>query len=106
MQHTATLLWESLLILLLNIPFGYWRIHVPKFSWQWVLAIHIPVPFIITLRIFTSVGFAWYTYLFMVTAFFLGQQIGSWLGPFIGKRCHDVTSCLFMDFYRCLFHHG
>ncbi len=102
MHHINTLIWESLLILVLNIPFGYWRFHVRKFSLQWILAVHIPVPIIILLRVFTSVGFAWYTYLFTVTAFFLGQQIGAWLGPVIGKRCHEATSCLFMDLFKCI----
>jgi hypothetical protein len=94
-------MWETLIIFLFNIPFGYWRINVKKFSLQWVLAIHIPVPFIIALRFFTSVGFAWYTYVFMVSAFFLGQKLGSVIHTQIAKSCHEATSCLFMDIYRC-----
>ena len=67
------------LVFVLNIPFGYWRANVRKFSTQWFLAIHIPVPFIIALRLLSGIGFAWYTYLFLVGAFFLGQQLGSLL---------------------------
>ncbi|RLD42128.1 MAG: hypothetical protein DRI89_08100 [Bacteroidetes bacterium] len=99
---TSTLLWESLLVLIVNIPFGYWRINVRKFSLQWVLAVHIPVPFIIALRLFTSIGFAWYTYVFMVGAFFIGQRIGGKLRPFMERKCKQDTSCLFMDLMRCL----
>jgi len=98
---TSTLLWESLLVLIMNIPFGYWRINVKKFSLQWVLAVHIPVPFIIALRLFTSLGFAWYTYVFMVGAFFFGQKIGGKLHPFIERKCKQGTSCLIMDLMRC-----
>ena len=59
----------ALLVFILNIPFGYWRANVKRFSSQWFLAIHLPVPFIIALRILSGIGFAWYTYLFLVGAF-------------------------------------
>jgi len=101
MHISSTLLWESLIVFLFNIPFGYWRINVKKFSWQWILAVHIPVPFIIALRLFTSVGFAWYTYVFMVSAFFLGQRLGSTFHKLIERSCNNSSSCLFVDLYRC-----
>ncbi len=37
----------SIIVFSINIPFGYWRANVKKFSLQWILAVHIPVPFII-----------------------------------------------------------
>ena len=98
---TTTLFWVSLLVFFFNIPFGYWRVNVKKFSLQWALAVHIPVPFIIALRLTTSIGFAWYTYVFMVGAFFFGQRLGGKLHPFIKKKCKQGTSCLFMDLMRC-----
>ncbi len=70
------LLIISLVVFVLNIPFGYWRAQVRKFSLPWFLAIHLPVPVIVALRIFSGLGFAWYTYVFMVLAFFLGQRYG------------------------------
>jgi len=70
------LLVISLIVFVLNIPFGYWRANVRKFSLQWFLAIHIPVPIIVALRIFSGLGFAWYTYVSMILAFFLGQKLG------------------------------
>ena len=91
----------SLLVFMLNVPFGYWRNNVPRFSLQWFLAIHIPVPVIIALRLLTGIGFAWYTYLFLVAAFFLGQQVGSLLLKPIHLRCHQESSCLVMDLIRC-----
>ncbi|PKL81983.1 MAG: hypothetical protein CVV24_12465 [Ignavibacteriae bacterium HGW-Ignavibacteriae-3] len=66
-------------VVLINIPFGYWRANVKKFSLQWFLSVHIPVPFIIFLRIIGHIGFAFYTYIFLVAAFFTGQQLGSYL---------------------------
>ena len=91
----------ALLVFILNIPFGYWRANVKRFSKQWFLAIHIPVPFIVALRILSEIGFAWYTYVFLVGAFFLGQKLGSVLINWIHKRCKQESSCIVMDLYRC-----
>ena len=68
----------SFAVAFVNMPFGYWRASVRKFSLQWFLAVHIPVPVIIVLRIFGGIGFAFYTYIFMISAFFIGQQIGAY----------------------------
>jgi hypothetical protein len=94
------LLLISLIVLVMNIPFGYWRAHVKTFSLQWFLAIHIPVPFIIGLRLISSIGFGWLTYVFLVAAFFLGQKTGSFLLKRIENVCHQVSSCLVMDLAR------
>lgn len=94
------LIVTTLLVLVINIPFGYWRANVKKFSWQWALAIHIPVPLIIAMRIFFNIGFAWYTYLFLVTAFFSGQRIGYYIHQQFTKNHHSISSCLFMDIKR------
>jgi hypothetical protein len=45
-------------------------------SWQWFLAIHLPVPFVILFRYLFGLGFELYTYPAMVLAFFLGQWFG------------------------------
>ncbi len=92
----------SLVVFFLNIPFGYWRAQVPKFSFQWFLAIHLPVPVIIAIRIFSDLGFAWFTYVFIVLSFFLGQKVGG----ILAKRCEEtnknVSACLIMDLLRIL----
>jgi hypothetical protein len=92
----------TILVFLLNIPFGYWRANVKRFSTQWFLAIHIPVPFVVAMRILGGIGFGWETYLFMVAGYFLGQQIGSMLMKRIHRYCHQESSCLFMDLIRCI----
>ncbi len=86
----------SILVLIFNIPFGYWRANVKSYSLQWFLSVHIPVPFIITLRIFFDIGFSWYTYRFLVSAFFMGQKLGSVIHNQL-KKLEDVSSCLIMD---------
>jgi TctA family transporter len=92
------LIVASLIVFVLNIPFGYWRDNVKKFSLQWVLAVHIPVPFVIIIRIFGHIGFAWYTYVFLVAAFFLGQYVGSIIHKRKVLTCGKTRSCLVMDF--------
>ncbi len=90
----------SVVVFIFNIPFGYWRANVRKFSFQWALAIHIPVPFIIAIRIFSGIGFAWFTYVFIVFAFFLGQKIGGTLLKIFQKNNKNVSSCLIVDLFR------
>ncbi len=100
MNKMLELIILSLAIFIFNIPFGYWRANVKKFSFQWVLSVHIPVPFIILARIFSDVGFAWYTYVFFVSAFFLGQKLGSIIRKKFINNEHNTTSCLVMDLFR------
>lgn len=66
----------ALSTLIVNLPFGYWRSRVPKMSWQWLLAIHLPVPIVILFRYLFGLGFELITYPLMVLAFFLGQLLG------------------------------
>ena len=66
----------ALFIYILNIPFGYWRAGTRRFSRNWYLAIHIPVPVIVLLRIYYDLGWGWQSYAMLVTAFFLGQLTG------------------------------
>jgi len=97
------LLIIAIIIFLMNVPFGYWRANVRKFSLQWALAIHIPVPFVILLRIYSNLGFAWQTYPVLVGAFFGGQFVGKKL--FVYWKKHQkvkVSSCLIMDVYRLM----
>ncbi len=67
----------TVLTFIINMPFGYWRASVKKFSLQWFLAVHVPIPFIILMRYHFNLGFQLYTYPFLVGAFFFGQFIGA-----------------------------
>jgi len=96
------LLIISICVFVLNIPFGYWRANVKRFSSQWFLAIHIPVPFIVAIRILSGLGFGWETYVFIIGAYFLGQQFGSILLKRIHSHCHQESSCMVMDLIRCI----
>ena len=69
----------AIIVLLFNVPFGYWRAGVRKFSTQWILSIHSPVPFIIALRIFSGLGWRLITFPVLIGAFFGGQFLGGWV---------------------------
>ena len=66
----------ALLVFLVNVPFGIWRAKQATKSPKWFLAIHLPIPIVIFLRIYSGMGFQLYTYPILVTAFFLGQLLG------------------------------
>jgi hypothetical protein len=88
-------------VFFINIPFGYWRANVRRFSLQFVLAIHLPVLFIIAFRILSGNGFEIITFFFTVPAFFLGQLAGSKI--YSSRKLREVlplTSCLVMDLIR------
>ncbi|HZI19799.1 MAG TPA: hypothetical protein VEY09_14505 [Pyrinomonadaceae bacterium] len=70
-------LWTvTLVVFLINLPFGYWRAGVPVRSRQWMLSIHLPVPAVIALRVFSGIGWHPVTFPILVGAFFLGQFAG------------------------------
>ena len=62
--------------LILNIPFGYWRENTKKFSLHWFLAIHLPIPFVVIMRIYSGLGFKLTSFLVTLSAYLLGQFIG------------------------------
>ena len=67
----------AIVAVLLNLPMGYWRRQVRKFSWQWFLAIHLPIPAIFAMRQELGLSFA-YVPVFVAGAV-VGQLAGSYL---------------------------
>jgi len=72
----VTLWVVAAIVLVLNIPFGYWRARVRRFSAQWILAIHLPVPIVIACRVVSGLGWHLATFPVMAAAFFCGQLLG------------------------------
>ena len=70
------LLLIAALVFLINVPFGSWRARVPARSRQWFMAVHLPVPLVIALRVFSGLGFQPASFPLIVGAFFLGQYVG------------------------------
>ncbi|HEU4597780.1 MAG TPA: hypothetical protein VFS10_21815 [Pyrinomonadaceae bacterium] len=79
------LLLVATLVFLINLPFGYWRASVPVRSRQWFLAIHLPVPLVVALRVGSGLGWQLTSFPVLVGAFFLGQFVGAKL-PRLFKR--------------------
>lgn len=95
----------ALLVLLLNVPFGYWRANVDRLGWQWFLAIHLPVPFVIECRLMAGVYLTLWTVPVLVCAYFAGQYAGAWIHHSRGNRGFvPVTSCLVWDLIRAGLH--
>ncbi len=104
MPDIGKLVLIGILIICLNIPFGYWRAHVRKFSLQWMLAIHLPVPLVVFLRVFMHTGWHWITFVVFIAAFFSGQFLGGLLQKKLFLKYQgQTTSCLFVDLYRNIF---
>jgi hypothetical protein len=62
---------------LVNVPFGWWRAGVTKFSAAWFVAIHAAVPIVVALRYALGLPFRWAMLPVFVAAYFGGQFVGS-----------------------------
>ena len=72
----ARLLAVAAATLVLNLPFGFWRAGVRKFSPAWFLAVHATVPLIVAMRLAAGLGWRFATFPVLIAAFFGGQFIG------------------------------
>jgi hypothetical protein len=70
------LLLVAVAVFTLNVPFGYWRAGTRKFSLPWILAIHLPVPMVIALRLISGIGWHLASFPALIAAFFSGQFLG------------------------------
>jgi len=68
------LVFLLLITFFLTLPFGRWRVRCRKYSVGWFLAIHLPIPFIILMRVGAHFSYA-YIPLFLVSTV-LGQFAG------------------------------
>ena len=70
------LLLIALAVLALNLPFGWWRAGIRRFSLPWFVAVHAPIPFVVALRLAAGVGLELSTFPLLVGAYFAGQILG------------------------------
>ncbi len=63
-----------LIVFIINLPFGYIRSRSAKFSRKWMMAIHIPVPFVFLLRVLS--GLNWTVIPLLVLSDIAGQIVG------------------------------
>ncbi len=90
----------GLVVYIVNLPFGYWRANAPRFSLQWVLAVHVPVPVAVLLRLWAGLGWRIAYIAPMVACFFAGQFTGGLLRRRLAARGWSQSSCLVMDAIR------
>jgi len=73
----------AIIVFFLAFPFGFWRAKSRFKSRDWMFAIHIPVVFIILLRVFNKlhygIGFSFLSLFYNVIAFVLAQYIAGLL---------------------------
>lgn len=75
-QYTISLLiLITVFAFVLNLPFGYLRGKSKKFSFQWFLYIHLPIPFVIVFRLLA--GFSMKIVPIVLAASILGQVVGA-----------------------------
>lgn len=81
----------AIFVFVFNLPFGYWRASVRKFSLAWIAAIHSPVPFVIALRIVSGLGWQLLTFPLIASAFFGGQFVGGKIYIWRKRRSGSVN---------------
>jgi len=64
-------------VLVINVPFGYWREGVRKFSAAWFVAVHAAVPLIVLIRYAAGIEWRLAALPLTVFAYFFGQYIGA-----------------------------
>jgi hypothetical protein len=74
----SSLLLITLIAFVVHIPFGYLRSRSKKYSLKWFMYIHIPIPFIILIRIITNTDYKF------IPLFILASIIGQFLGGKLG----------------------
>ena len=102
---TGTVNLNTIIVLVVvvvtNIFFGYWRSNARRFSGQWMMAIHIPVPIAIGLRLL-FLGWNWFLLPVFVGAFAIGQFSGGRLRVMFEKQEIQLTSILMIDIFRAV----
>jgi hypothetical protein len=66
----------AFVVLVLNLPFGYWRAGERRFTLPWFLAVHAPVPLVVGVRLLTGLGWHLATVPVVALAFLAGQVLG------------------------------
>lgn len=109
---SKNLLIVALLVVILNVPFGFWRAGLRKFSFSWFLAVHAPVPAVVGLRFLFGLALSLATFPVLVTAYFMGQFLGAQLRKGLREKnmtflrllygvffCATLSTCTTMDIH-------
>lgn len=66
----------ALAVLVVNLPFGFWRAGVRRFTLAWFLAVHAPVPLAVGFRVLSGLGWQLSTVPVLASAYLAGQLLG------------------------------
>ena len=80
------LVFISAVVLLLNLPFGYWRAGARRFSLPWFLAVHVPIPLTIGLRLVSGTGWHMATFPILIGTFLGGQFLGGLFKQIVNRK--------------------
>jgi hypothetical protein len=75
----------------LNLPFGAWRLTTMRYSLLWFLAIHVPIPLLIVVRLAMGYGYALAP--FLVAGAVAGQLLGARLYGAWRTRRLEADAC-------------
>lgn len=73
------LIFVVICAVVINIPFGYWRLGTKKFSVAWFASVHLPIPLIAALRYYSHLGWHLWSFPFVAGAYFTGQYCGGFI---------------------------
>ena len=74
MQESLNAIGLIAMAFVISIPCGYLRQNYRKYSFMWFLLIHIPIPFIVLLRI--EAGISWHIIPLTLAGSVAGQIVG------------------------------
>ncbi|MDA8414887.1 MAG: hypothetical protein M0023_14000 [Desulfobacteraceae bacterium] len=74
MQVLNSIVGLIIIAFVISIPCGYLRQNYKKYSFMWFLLIHLPIPFIIVLRL--KLGLSWHFIPLSLGGSVAGQVVG------------------------------
>jgi len=88
LQGSIILVCLVILAFMISVPCGYIRQNYTKYSFMWFLLIHIPIPFIVLLRV--GAGLSWHYIPLTLAGSVAGQIAG---GRFSRRRKQNDKTC-------------
>jgi hypothetical protein len=76
----------AIAVLIVNLPFGFWRAGVRRFTLPWFFAVHAPVPLVVGLRVLSGIGWQPSAMPILASMFFAGQFLGGRLRRWRERR--------------------
>lgn len=80
MQVTITVIGLIILAFVVSVPCGYIRQNYKKYSFMWFLLIHLPIPFIVLLRLKAGLGWQY------IPLTLGGSVAGQIIGGIVSRR--------------------